>query len=249
MPARVLHESEVSAGAVPGGEIRVLIDASSGSRELLQRLLRVVPGGEARLEHLMSEEILYVVEGSGWGWGGTGDEDRHRLEPGTAALIQPQASARIVAGGDGLAVVSVLSPQPPPGDVAIGGTFRDLPLRVTREQDQEPQSAGEDRTFRVLVDPRFGCRNVTQFVGAIERSRAPFHTHTYEEAIYVLGGEGVLHADGLDAPIVRGSSVFLPPGTPHCLENAGSETLRLLGVFSPPGSPAGRAEPKQVRPG
>jgi oxalate decarboxylase/phosphoglucose isomerase-like protein (cupin superfamily) len=32
--------------------------------------------------------------------------------------------------------------------------------------------------------------------------------------------------------------VHLPPGQPHCLENTGASTLRVLGVFHPGGSPA-----------
>jgi mannose-6-phosphate isomerase-like protein (cupin superfamily) len=71
------------------------------------------------------------------------------------------------------------------------------------------------------------------------------HVHSYEEAICILDGSGIIHIDDWREPIRAGSSVFLPPGTPHCLENASPRTLRLLGVFSPPGSPAGKedAEP------
>ena len=68
------------------------------------------------------------------------------------------------------------------------------------------------------------------------------HTHTYEEAIYVLEGEGVVHIDGDHVPISKGSSIFLPPETRHCLENQGEEDLKVLGVFSPPGSPADKTE-------
>ena len=95
----------------------------------------------------------------------------------------------------------------------------------------------------MLIDPKHGARSVTQFVGFIDRSRAPLHTHTYEEAIYILEGDGIVHVAGpepFDEPIRPGSSIFLPPGTPHCLENASPGVLKLLGVFSPPGSPGPR---------
>ncbi len=94
----------------------------------------------------------------------------------------------------------------------------------------------------VFIDAERGSRHVTQFVGFIDRSRAPFHTHTYEEALYILEGRGIVHIDDHDLPIERGTSIFLPPGTPHCLENEGPEVLKLLGVFSPPGSPANRMD-------
>jgi mannose-6-phosphate isomerase-like protein (cupin superfamily) len=36
--------------------------------------------------------------------------------------------------------------------------------------------------------------------------------------------------------------VHLPPGEPHCLENTGRATLRVLGVFHPGGSPASKRQ-------
>jgi mannose-6-phosphate isomerase-like protein (cupin superfamily) len=54
----------------------------------------------------------------------------------------------------------------------------------------------------------------------------------------------VLHAGPGDQPLAAGSCVHLPPGQPHCLENTGGATLRVLGVFHPGGSPAA----KQSRP-
>ncbi len=37
-----------------------------------------------------------------------------------------------------------------------------------------------------------------------------------------------------------GSCVYLPRRQVHCVENRGDGALRLLGVFYPAGSPAGR---------
>ena len=55
-----------------------------------------------------------------------------------------------------------------------------------------------------------------------------------------LAGQGVVHLDCTDTPIGPGTSVYLPPLAPHCLENAGPEPLRVLGVFHPAGSPAAK---------
>ena len=85
--------------------------------------------------------------------------------------------------------------------------------------------------LKLLIGPEHGARNVTQFVGFIERSMAPPHTHTYEEAIYILAGEGIVHiGDDRREDIGPGTSIFLPPGTPHCLENRSQRTLKLLGA-------------------
>jgi quercetin dioxygenase-like cupin family protein len=139
-----------------------------------------------------------------------------------------------------MSVVSVVCP--PPGGPVRGAAGRHGPCVAVRESDREPLPAGESRFFKLLVDPAVGCRGVTQFLGFIEQSRAPEHVHTYEEVIHILGGAGTLHAAGERIPFERGSSIYLAPGTPHCLENGTSETLRLLGVFSPAGSPADKRE-------
>jgi len=109
-----------------------------------------------------------------------------------------------------------------------------------REEDREMLPAGDDRTFRVLVDPAIGCRNVAQFVGYISAVAAPAHVHAYEEVVHVLDGDGVVEIDEEVHPVAAGSSVFLPPGVPHRLASAGGETLRVLGVFSPAGSPTSK---------
>jgi mannose-6-phosphate isomerase-like protein (cupin superfamily) len=60
--------------------------------------------------------------------------------------------------------------------------------------------------------------------------------------IYILGGTGMVHVDERRVPISSGTSIFLPPGVSHCLENTGESPLKLLGVFSPPGAPASKQE-------
>ena len=101
-----------------------------------------------------------------------------------------------------------------------------------------------DRWFRLMVDPSHGSHYVTQFVGYIARSRAPEHVHTYEEVIYIVDGDGVVHI-GDSHPLRPGTSVYLPPGTPHCLENPhDDQVLALVGVFCPAGSPKERQPAK-----
>jgi quercetin dioxygenase-like cupin family protein len=81
---------------------------------------------------------------------------------------------------------------------------------------------------------------VTQFIGLIPPGRAPMHSHTYDEVIYVVEGEGILHLGGEETPIAAGSCIHLPPLVEHCLENTGDDTMRVLGVFHPSGDPASR---------
>jgi mannose-6-phosphate isomerase-like protein (cupin superfamily) len=94
-----------------------------------------------------------------------------------------------------------------------------------------------DREFRVLLSAGL---SITQFAGLIPPGRAPEHHHTYDEVVHVLAGRGVVHLRAGDTPIAPGTSIYLPPYQPHCLENTGSEPLRVLGVFHPAGSPAAK---------
>ena len=113
-------------------------------------------------------------------------------------------------------------------------TVRNL---VIHESERAAIPTG-DRSFHLLVHKDLGCERVTQFLGVIPPSRAPFHYHTYEEAIYILQGSGIVWADDESCEFTAGTSIYLPPGQRHCLENPGPKEVRLLGVFYPSGSPA-----------
>jgi mannose-6-phosphate isomerase-like protein (cupin superfamily) len=216
----------------------VLLGPASGSERLLQRVLRLSPGASGWVGHPGAEDVLYVARGSGNLVSDTMDR-RIDLRAGSSARVGRRVAAYIHNGGRGeeMTVVSVLSPPPFQGFFALEG--RPEPLEAAHEDDRPSLPAGEDREFKVLTD----SEHVTQFVGFIRRSKAPLHTHTYEEAVYILEGQGVVHiGEGRHEPIRPGTSIFLPRGTPHCLENGGEATLKLLGVFSPPGSPGNKRE-------
>jgi quercetin dioxygenase-like cupin family protein len=91
-----------------------------------------------------------------------------------------------------------------------------------------------------LFGPGSGCAVATQFVGEIPPGRAPDHSHPYDEVVLVLHGEGIVHMGGGRHPLSAGTAVHLPPGVPHCLENTGQATMRVLGVFHPADSPAAK---------
>jgi mannose-6-phosphate isomerase-like protein (cupin superfamily) len=114
--------------------------------------------------------------------------------------------------------------------------------RISHLRDCEVEMTG-DRTFRVLLGPGRGCEAATQFRGEIPPGRAPEHSHPYDEVVRILAGEGVAHTRGADLPLTAGTCIHLPRGLPHCLENSGSTTLVVLGVFHPGGSPAAKVTP------
>jgi mannose-6-phosphate isomerase-like protein (cupin superfamily) len=219
----------VSAANVGTGEERVTIDQSCGCERLEQRVLGFAPGRSDERATGERQEVLYVASGRGTLHVGG---ETYALEPDTGAFLVPgDAYAVENPGPDELVLISVTAP--------CEGEERS---QVTvRYADRESLPATPNREFRFLVNEDLGCLDVTQFVGTIPPGRAPLHSHQYDEVVYVVEGEGVLHLGGKDTPIGPGSCIHLPPLQEHCLENTGPTPMRILGVFHPSGSPASKA--------
>ncbi len=113
--------------------------------------------------------------------------------------------------------------------------------RTVRCADRPTLPAGEERRFGYLADEEVGNTDLTQFLGVIDPSRVPAHGHVYDEVIYVVEGEGMLHLDGKTTPISAGSCIHSAasdcayPREPRPRPHAGSRRL------SPRRRPAGRA--------
>ncbi|HEV8220884.1 MAG TPA: cupin domain-containing protein [Streptosporangiaceae bacterium] len=221
----------MTAGA--GATVRTVLDTGGG---LVRRQVEVPAGAHHNGSAGPGGELCFVIEGAGQlssvaAPGGP-------VRPGTGVWLPPGTSYSLTADGPGpMRLDSVLLPAAAPGpgagpDGAAGPLLADLA--------EQPAEITGDRQFRVLFAPGQGCAAATQFVGEIPPGRAPFHTHTYDEVVLILAGEGVLHIGGEDRPLAPGSCLHLAPGTPHCLENTGQTTLRVLGVFHPGGSPAAK---------
>lgn len=163
-----------------------------------------------------------------------GDEE-HPLEPDTGAYVaQGEGYELQNPGPEELVVVMVEAPQESRAPI-------DPARRTVRYADQPTLEAGAGREFRYLVNQDVGCLDVTQFVGVIPPGRAPTHSHSYDEIVYIIDGEGILHLGGQERVIGPGSAMHLPPLAEHCLENTGKGSMRVLGVFHPSGDPASRA--------
>jgi mannose-6-phosphate isomerase-like protein (cupin superfamily) len=234
MAGYVVAEREVAELTHPGdtASVRVTIGPGSTPTRLVQRVERFGRGRSAARTLHGSQEVLYVVSGRGTlHVGGRAYE----LEPDTGAYVAAGEQYEVETDSDEeLVLVCVRAPQE-------GQPQLNPDRRIVRFADREPLTAKPDREFRYLVNQDLGCPDVTQFVGLIPPGRAPMHSHTYDEVIYVVEGEGVLHLDGRETPIGTGSCIHLPPLEEHCLENTGGGTMRVLGVFHPSGDPASRA--------
>ena len=198
---------------------------------LEQRVIRFGPGRSRDRAAGDRHELLYVVAGSGTL---ELDGERHELMPGTGAFVAPGETWAIDnAGPDEVLLVDVTATA----DLAVDDSRR---KKTVRFDDQPEHTASVERTFRYLVNEDAGCRDVTQFIGIVQPSKAPFHSHPYEELGYIVQGEGVAHVGGASMPLKPGSCFHLPPEKVHCIENVGPGPMHILGVFHPSDSPANR---------
>ncbi len=219
---------------------RRTVGAAIAARDIEQSVSRFDRGLSPGQLNPTSEEVHFVSAGTGTCFV---DGHRYDVEVGSSVYI-PAGSECCFESPDGdLQIVSVccphmadsrfdLSPRTSPAAASHAA-----PALVLHERDRKTISTGE-RWFKLLADKEVGCQRVTQFIGFIPKSEAPPHYHTYEEAIYIVEGRGVMWADGKEAPVAPGTCIYLPRQVRHSMRNFEDEPIRLLGVFHPSGSPA-----------
>jgi mannose-6-phosphate isomerase-like protein (cupin superfamily) len=198
---------------------------------LEQRVIRFAAGRSRERSPEGRHDLLYVVAGRGEL---ELEGRRHALEPGTSVFVAPGERYSVDNPGPGELLVVAVAAR---AELPVAGDKR----RVTVRFDDQPElTASVERTFRYLINEDAGCLDVTQFIGIVQPSKAPFHSHPYEELGYIVKGEGVAHVGGQSIPLRPGSCFHLPPEKVHCIENVGPEPMHILGVFHPSDSPANR---------
>jgi len=69
--------------------------------------------------------------------------------------------------------------------------------------------------------------------------RTRLHQHSQsEELYYITAGQGQMTLGDERFTVTVGDTICIPPGTPHCIENIGTEALHILCMCSPPYSHA-----------
>lgn len=252
--ARLRQQTEITGVPIDGGSLQWLIDRDLGAEHVMAYRLALDPDAALTHVHIGTEEVLYLLEGNG--------EVRvegatHQVGPGRAVFIPDGAEHSYVnTGAESLIIVGAMAPPIEIDDIHPAMPRLDLSglqsasvneqgvaPTLMDERQVTPTQMGE-RSFRVLVSPEVGCRQMTQFTGVIPTGRAPLHAHPHEEAVYILAGSGRLWIEDQPVGELRsGSVVFFPIGVRHTLENTGREDMKVLGAFSPAGSPEAKLPP------
>ena len=213
---------------VPGADVRTTFDERNGCEALQQLIVRFGRGRAQPPAVERGEAVLYVASGHGMM---ELDGETHELEPETAIALKAGDAPTFVNDTDeDLVLVVVIAPD---SSASNGAPTK----RVVRYSEQPEEEASEERSFRYLITDG----EITQFMGIVQPSKAPFHSHPYDEVGYVVEGQGIAHMDGEETPLRAGSCFHLPPGKVHCIENSGPGPMRIMGVFHPAGSPANRS--------
>jgi mannose-6-phosphate isomerase-like protein (cupin superfamily) len=230
----VVRAGDVLAdNAAAGVSVRTLLDTGAGEPGLVRRQIDLEPRAQFSGAAGAAGELWFVIAGTGH-LDMTGQSGVDLCTD--RGVLLPPGSAYEVRGGEegGLRLDAVSLPGPARPDQVDSPLSRDF-----GECDIETTG---DRQFRVLFGPGHDCAAATQFVGEIPPGRAPDHSHPYDEVVLILAGEGLAHVGGTPHALSKGTCLHLPPGLTHCLENTGSDTLRVLGVFHPADSPAAKLE-------
>lgn len=229
-PGLPAHYTEFAASHEPGVSVYTTHHDLDGSG-LHQQLIAIEPGRRLarKVEH-GREEVLYVMAGCGQLHG---TDARCDLRPEISVLMRGMRTYELSAapGDRPLELVAVSARARSTAAVDRSGARIDLAQQVAED-------ATSNREFRVLHDPQTGCTGVTQFIGYIPQVRTPRHYHPYSEMLCVVAGHGLVEIEGHPERVGPGWCFYLPEGTPHLVENTSTDYLRLLGVFTPPGSPA-----------
>ncbi len=107
----------------------------------------------------------------------------------------------------------------------------------TAYSSAEPYVTKDGSTIRELLHPDLhgdGAQSLAE-ARIAPGGATLFHRHHRSEEIYhITGGEGVMTLGDERFPLRVGDSVRIPPGTPHRVENPGSEPLVILCCCTPP---------------
>jgi mannose-6-phosphate isomerase-like protein (cupin superfamily) len=195
-----------------------LEDRRLGARETF-----TFPGGE-------HDSLLYVHAGAG---SLTLAGETYPLEPRSAALVLAGEPATLTGEGGGVSFVCGL--VGPTADLHAPLGERQV---VARIDGDGAGSATGARSYEILFGPGNGSTRATLFLGFVPPGKAPWHFHQYDEIVWIPEGPGHLHMQDHDEELGAGSAFRLRPRQVHIVENIGSSTLELIGLFTPAGSPS-----------
>ena len=208
-----------------GAEVAPLPDSA-----LALSVLRLEPGDTITCADPTNDSLFYVFSGDGTLELG----ERHELAPGTAGLVLAGEEAAITSGVAGMGLVHARAGPDSDRHAPLGA--REAVVRLDPARSADATGA---RAFQILLGPQTGSARATLFVGLIPPGKAPWHYHLYDEIVFVPEGPAKLHIGEAVEEVGAGLAFRLRPRQIHVVENPSlDQTLTIVGIFSPAGSPS-----------
>lgn len=95
--------------------------------------------------------------------------------------------------------------------------------------------------IRELMHPAVHGNRAQSLAEAIVAPGMRTHLHQHrasEELYHITAGRGRMTLGQEQFEVRTGDTITIPPGTPHCIENIGTDALRILCCCAPPYSDA-----------
>lgn len=220
-----VHRGTGGPQVAPGVRLEAVPSDQPGST-LSSALVDLAPGATWEVEAGEDQVLLYTASGEGRFGAAT-------LSVGTAVRLGAGETGRVEAGTEPLRLI-VFRCGPECDEHAPLGT----PAGTAHVDLGSLDAATSGREFQVLFDMHNGSSRGTLFLGKVPPGAAPWHFHQYDEIVWILDGHGLYHLAGGDEEFEAGSAFRVRRREVHIVENAGSEPMLLLGLFTPAGSPA-----------
>jgi mannose-6-phosphate isomerase-like protein (cupin superfamily)/CDGSH-type Zn-finger protein len=232
----VLTVGRTEREEIDGWSIVSAISRATGADRL--SLLLIEPRSESpgAVGFGESETALFIVSGDANLEIG---DRRFAAKAHSAVCVRPGERFRATsASASRLVIAATVCPPAAPQFFGDAWSFdKRFPVRVTTPDDAAMRTMGA-RFYQVLTSPDAGATEITQFIGAIPKSRAAPHRHLYEETLVILSGAGVMWTESRKCAVNAGDIIYLPRKQLHSLECVSDDGMVLAGSFYPSGSPA-----------
>lgn len=227
-------------------DLELTVDSLRAPTTRLVAGTAVLRGDEGLGLHRGSDEVIYILRGSGYAAFGA---DTLRLEPGAVLFVPENTQHRVVSTGtepmEFLMVIGPRSsaegfrraaargcdaPAPAPPVVPGGGRphliepgagevleYCELPLTFTLKVNEEVVSGSRLRLAH----------------GALRRGSEYGSHRGADEVAYIVSGRGRAIVGADTVPVAPGATIFVPEGTPHGFINDAEAPLEYLVVHGP----------------
>ena len=111
--------------------------------------------------------------------------------------------------------------------MALRTRIKDITAYVTRDGSE----------IRELMHPAAQGNKAQSLAEAIVKQGEQTHLHQHhnsEELYFITNGKGHMTLGEEQFDVIVGDTICIPPGTPHCIKNIGTEALHILCMCSPP---------------